>query len=90
MADAILALIPKGLRLLLVEDELELELVGILAYWPALWLARQAAKHDPDWLAVYFRSLGHSLKPVREPHGYAYTRDSKPPEILPPAPKWIK
>jgi type IV secretory pathway TrbD component len=65
-------------------------IVGVTAYWPALWLARQAAKHDPDWLAIYFRSLVHSMKPIREPHGYAFTRDSKAPEILPAPSKWIK
>jgi type IV secretory pathway TrbD component len=62
-----------------------------LFYWPALWLARQAAKHDPQWLEVYFRSFTHSFwHPIREPHGYAFTRDSKAPEILAKPPQWIK
>ena len=52
---------------------------------------RQAAKHDPQWLEVYFRSFTHSFwHPIREPHGYAFTHDSKAPEILAKPPQWIK
>ncbi len=57
-------------------------------YWPGQWILRQAAKHDPQWLAVYTRALSHPL--VREPHGYAFTRDSKPRPIIPPASRWVK
>ena len=35
--------------------------VAALFYWPGQWLLRQAAKHDPQWLAVYTRSLSHPL-----------------------------
>ncbi len=59
-----------------------------LLYWPGQWILRQAAKHDPQWLAVYTRALSHPL--VREPHGYAFTRDSRPRSIIPPAPRWVK
>ena len=57
-------------------------------YWPGQWMLRQAAKHDPQWLAVYTRSLSHPL--IREPHGYAFTRDAKPRSIIPAAPRWVK
>jgi len=57
-------------------------------YWPGQWILRQAAKHDPQWLAVYTRALSHPL--VREPHGYAFTRDSKPRPIILPASRWVK
>jgi type IV secretory pathway TrbD component len=57
-------------------------------YWPGQWILRQAARHDPQWLAVYTRALSHPL--VREPHGYAFTRDSRPRSIIPPAPRWVK
>jgi type IV secretory pathway TrbD component len=62
--------------------------VAAFFYWPGQWILRQAAKHDPQWLAVYGRSLRHPL--VREPHGYAHTRDAKPRPIIPPFPKWVK
>ncbi len=65
-------------------------MIAGLFYWPALALARRAAKHDPQWLEVYFRAFTHSFwHPIREPFGYAYTRDSKAPEILPKPSKWI-
>jgi hypothetical protein len=51
------------------------------------WLLRQAAKHDPQWLAVYTRSLAHPL--IREPHGYAFTKDAKPKPILPGTSRWM-
>jgi type IV secretory pathway TrbD component len=62
--------------------------VAALFYWPGQWVLRQAARHDPQWLAVYTRSLSQPL--VREPHGYAWTRDGKPKPIIPPFPKWIR
>ena len=61
--------------------------VAALFYWPGQWLLRQAAKHDPQWLAVYTRSLSHPL--IREPHGYAYTKDAKPLPIMPRASRWV-
>jgi len=61
--------------------------VAALFYWPGQWLLRQAAKHDPQWLAVYTRSLSHPL--IREPHGYAYTKDAKPKPIMPLASRWV-
>jgi hypothetical protein len=36
---------------------------------------------------VYARSISHPL--VREPHGYAFTRPSKPKPILPKLKKWM-
>jgi len=66
-------------------------MIAGLFYWPALWLARRAARKDPQWLEVYFRAFTHSFwHPIREPFGYAYTRDSKAPEILAKPAKWIK
>jgi type IV secretory pathway TrbD component len=66
-------------------------------YWPGQWLLQQAAKHDPNWLAVYSRSLAHS--PIREPHGFGWVRDSRwnrlrrvgaPRRILPQPSRWVK
>ena len=66
-------------------------IIAAVFYWPALWLARRAARRDPQWLEVYFRAFAHSFwHPIREPHGYAYTRDSKAPEILAKPAHWIK
>jgi hypothetical protein len=48
---------------------------------------RQSAKVDPQWLAVYARALSHPL--IREPNGYAYTRDAKPRSVLPKRNKWV-
>ena len=62
-------------------------LVAAIFYWPGQWLLRQSAKHDPQWLAVYARALGHPL--VREPHGYAYAEESKPRPILPKRKRWM-
>jgi type IV secretory pathway TrbD component len=42
-------------------------LVAALFHGPGQWLLRQAAKHDPQWTAVYARALAHPL--IREPHG---------------------
>jgi type IV secretory pathway TrbD component len=61
--------------------------VAALFYWPGQWLLRQAAKHDPQWLAVYTHSLAHPL--IREPHGYAFTKDAKPQPILPGNSRWM-
>jgi len=57
-------------------------------YWPGQWMLRQAAKHDPQWLAVYTRSLSHPL--IREPHGFARSRERKPRPLIPKFPKWVK
>jgi type IV secretory pathway TrbD component len=57
-------------------------------YWPGQWILRQAAKHDPQWLAVYSRSLRQPL--MREPHGYARARQSQPRPIIPSFPRWLK
>lgn len=62
--------------------------VAAFFYWPAQWILRQAAKHDPQWLVVYGRSLRYPL--IREPRGYAHTRDAKPRRVIPPFPKWVK
>lgn len=62
-------------------------MVAAIFYWPGQWLLRQAAKHDSQWMAVYARSISHPL--VREPHGYAFTRPSKPKPILPKLKKWM-
>jgi type IV secretory pathway TrbD component len=62
--------------------------VAAFFYWPGQWILRQAARHDPQWLAVYSRSLRHPL--IREPHGYAYTRDTRLRPLIPPSPKWVK
>src|SRR5260370_8294214 len=40
--------------------------VAAFFYWPGQWILRQAAKHDPQLLPVYRRSLRHPL--IREPH----------------------
>jgi len=65
-------------------------IIAMIFYWPALWLARRAGKRDPQWLEVYFRAFTHSFwHPIREPYGYAYTRDSKAPQILPKTARWI-
>jgi type IV secretory pathway VirB4 component/type IV secretory pathway TrbD component len=56
-------------------------LVAAIFYWPGQWLLRQSAKVDPQWLAVYARALSHPL--IREPNGYAYTRNAKPKPVLP-------
>ncbi|HVN90976.1 MAG TPA: VirB3 family type IV secretion system protein [Candidatus Binataceae bacterium] len=63
-------------------------IVAALFYWPGQWLLRQAAKHDPQWLAVYGRALRHPL--IREPHGYAWTRERRPQAPLPRPPRWFK
>ena len=62
-------------------------LVAAIFYWPGQWLLRQSAKVDPQWLAVYARALSHPL--IREPNGYAYTRDVKPKPVLPKRNKWM-
>jgi len=62
--------------------------VAAFLYWPGQWILRQAAKHDPQWLAVYSRSVRQPL--VREPHGHAHTRHSPLRPIIPPFPKWLK
>ena len=59
-----------------------------LFYWPGNWVLRAAAKHDSQWFAIYSRSLRQEL--IREPHGYAWTRDSKPRPIIPAPSKWVK
>src|SRR5712692_1755985 len=55
--------------------------VAAFFYWPGQWILRQAAKHVPQWLAVYGRSLRHPL--IRWTHAYARTRDPKPSSIIP-------
>src|SRR5260370_31146152 len=49
--------------------------VAAFFYWPRQWILRQAAKHDPQWLPVFRRSLRHPL--IREPDRYPHTRDAK-------------
>src|SRR5260370_20953866 len=56
--------------------------VAAFFYWPGQWILRHAAKHDPQWLAVYGRSLHHPL--ILEPHRAAPTRDAKPPPLILP------
>jgi type IV secretory pathway TrbD component len=62
-------------------------LAAAMFYLPGQWLLRQAAKHDPQWLAVYARAMSHPL--VREPHGYGFTREAKPKPILPRMKRWM-
>jgi type IV secretory pathway TrbD component len=62
-------------------------LVAAIFHGPGQWLLRQAAKHDPQWTAVYARALAQPL--IREPHGYAFTRPSRPRPILPKRKKWM-
>jgi type IV secretory pathway TrbD component len=65
-------------------------LLGVAAflYWPVQWVFRAAAKHDPQWYAVYTRALRQPL--VREPNGDAHLREATPYPAIPPFPKWLK
>jgi type IV secretory pathway TrbD component len=63
---------------------------AVIVYKPAMWLARRAAKHDWQYLLVYWQSLQDRQRPILEPHGFAGTRDSKPPEIWRKPSRWVK
>jgi hypothetical protein len=64
-------------------------LVGALFFgWPVQSLIRMMGREDPQWTQIYRLARAQPL--IREPHGLAFTREVRPPRILPKPSKWLK